>query len=275
MAAPLRIALLFVFLSLAALAPQASGQTSLSINGADADRDEELLEKALLRRGSIDFQATPLHDALVALSQQFQAPLVLARRKLEEAGVPRDTPVTMKLDNLPLQAILRRILADLELSYTVVDGVILVSSPEDIESRLETRVYPVLDLVRVATITSSSSRSIPAADYDSLIELITATIKPDSWDDVGGPGAVDALENAGVLVISHTREFHQQVEGLLGALRLAKQRQGITSLPSPDIVSRRVFSRPAPAPAAATGVTVGALPSWQLPRVHAVEKGPD
>ena len=27
------------------------------------------------------------------------------------------------------------------------------------------------------------------ADFDSLIELITSTLKPDSWDDVGGPGA--------------------------------------------------------------------------------------
>lgn len=32
------------------------------------------------------------------------------------------------------------------------------------------------------------------ADFDSLIELMTATIKPDSWDDVGGPGAVDSFE---------------------------------------------------------------------------------
>jgi hypothetical protein len=29
------------------------------------------------------------------------------------------------------------------------------------------------------------------ADFDSLIDLIIATIKPDSWDDVGGPGAID------------------------------------------------------------------------------------
>lgn len=28
------------------------------------------------------------------------------------------------------------------------------------------------------------------ADFDSLIELITTTIDPDSWDDVGGPGSV-------------------------------------------------------------------------------------
>jgi hypothetical protein len=29
------------------------------------------------------------------------------------------------------------------------------------------------------------------ADFTSLIELITTTLKPDSWDDVGGPGAID------------------------------------------------------------------------------------
>jgi len=28
------------------------------------------------------------------------------------------------------------------------------------------------------------------ADFDSLINLITSTVEPDSWDDVGGPGAI-------------------------------------------------------------------------------------
>jgi len=31
------------------------------------------------------------------------------------------------------------------------------------------------------------------ADFDSLIDLITATIAPDSWDDVGGPGAIESF----------------------------------------------------------------------------------
>jgi hypothetical protein len=33
----------------------------------------------------------------------------------------------------------------------------------------------------------------PMADFDTLIELITSTIAPDSWDAVGGPGAVEAF----------------------------------------------------------------------------------
>jgi hypothetical protein len=32
------------------------------------------------------------------------------------------------------------------------------------------------------------------ADFDALIDLITATIAPDTWDIVGGPGAVDSFE---------------------------------------------------------------------------------
>jgi hypothetical protein len=39
------------------------------------------------------------------------------------------------------------------------------------------------------------------ADFTSLIELMTSTIKPDSWDDVGGPGAVDEFRS-GVYVDS-------------------------------------------------------------------------
>ena len=39
------------------------------------------------------------------------------------------------------------------------------------------------------------------ADFDSLIELITSTVKPDSWDDVGGPGAIDSFRG-GVYVDS-------------------------------------------------------------------------
>src|SRR5204862_3630957 len=39
------------------------------------------------------------------------------------------------------------------------------------------------------------------ADFDSLIELMTSTIKPDSWDDVGGPGAIDQFAS-GVYVDS-------------------------------------------------------------------------
>ena len=49
-------------------------------------------------------------------------------------------------------------------------------------------------------ISSPASRGGAAlADFDSLIELITATIAPDTWEEVGGPGAIEEFPT-GVLV---------------------------------------------------------------------------
>src|SRR5262249_6529468 len=203
-----------------ALSAAIQAQAPLSIN-VEPDGDQERLEQALAERGVVDFSNTPLKNAIDELSRQFRVPIVLARRMLQEASVSQDAPLTKKPRDLPLESILRLVLADFELAFTVRDNVILVSTPEDVESQLETRVYPVLDLVRQPSLAGKDAQAAGGADYDSLIEVITSVVHPDSWDDVGGPGAVDSFENAGALIVSQTRDVHRQVEALLTSLRRA------------------------------------------------------
>ncbi|HEX5103905.1 MAG TPA: hypothetical protein VFV87_08855, partial [Pirellulaceae bacterium] len=57
------------------------------------------------------------------------------------------------------------------------------------------------------------------ADFDSLIELITTTISPDSWDEVGGPGSISGFDTNLSLVVSQTQEVHEQLADLLEQLR--------------------------------------------------------
>jgi general secretion pathway protein D len=57
------------------------------------------------------------------------------------------------------------------------------------------------------------------ADFDSLIELITTTVQPTTWDEVGGPGSVAPFETNLSLVISQTQEVHEQIKDLLEQLR--------------------------------------------------------
>ena len=57
------------------------------------------------------------------------------------------------------------------------------------------------------------------ADFDSLIELITTTIAPQSWDEVGGAGAIQPFATNLSLVISNTEEVHEQIVDLLEQLR--------------------------------------------------------
>ena len=65
-------------------------------------------------------------------------------------------------------------------------------------------------------------------DYDSLIELITTSIKPDSWSEVGGACSIAAAPLAGaeMLVIDQTCQVHQDIENLLEQLRAIAKKSG-------------------------------------------------
>jgi len=57
------------------------------------------------------------------------------------------------------------------------------------------------------------------ADFDSLMDLITATIEPTTWDAVGGPGSIAPFETNLSIVVSQTQEVHEQIVDLLEQLR--------------------------------------------------------
>src|SRR5260370_30981236 len=54
---------------------------------------------------------------------------------------------------------------------------------------------------------------------DILIKLITNTIKPESWDSMGGAGTIDYFPLGMALTINQTPDIQEQVQELLHALR--------------------------------------------------------
>jgi len=57
------------------------------------------------------------------------------------------------------------------------------------------------------------------ADFEPLIELITSTVEPESWVDMGGNGTIEPYENNLTLVIKTTEEIHEQIVDVLAQLR--------------------------------------------------------
>ncbi|MGA2059933.1 MAG: hypothetical protein ABSG67_05585 [Thermoguttaceae bacterium] len=57
------------------------------------------------------------------------------------------------------------------------------------------------------------------ADFDSLINLITGTVKPQTWDSVGGPGSIAPFETNLSIVVSQTQDVHEEIVDLLEQLR--------------------------------------------------------
>lgn len=57
------------------------------------------------------------------------------------------------------------------------------------------------------------------ADARQLIELIQATVRPESWDVAGGTGSIRYFDNGHGLVVSATEDVHQELGDLLRQLR--------------------------------------------------------
>ena len=57
------------------------------------------------------------------------------------------------------------------------------------------------------------------ADFDTLIELITTTVDPDTWEELGGSGTLSGFPTNLSLVVSQTQEVHEKIADLLAQLR--------------------------------------------------------
>ncbi len=112
---------------------------------------------------------------------------------------------------------------------------------------------------------------------DDLMHVITASVQPDSWSDVGGPGNITSV--AGMLVVLQTPKVHQQISILLEDLR--QQGAAVNSLtlraywlPSNDIgsllIDHRQVNRTELAKQIKTQGAVGQISCFDSQTVHLV-----
>ncbi len=59
-------------------------------------------------------------------------------------------------------------------------------------------------------VSASGAAGGSQADFDTLIELITTTVRPDTWDEVGGPGSVSEFPNG--VYVDAAGELHRVLQ---------------------------------------------------------------
>ncbi|WP_425617652.1 hypothetical protein NA78x_001333 [Anatilimnocola sp. NA78] len=204
---------------------------------SEADQaNERRIEVALAQRVTFDIKDMPLKELISKLADECNITIVLTK-KIEDAGVTPTQPITGKVVETSLKSTLRLILGDLNLTYMVKDEVIKITTIEDACSpeNMTIRIYPVLDLLEP---TRPAKDGNQARDYRELIDNISTTVEPHSWQDVGGPGSCHQFDNAACLVISQRPDIHEQVERLLTTLRKVKQVQGLPKRTSSLVLNR-------------------------------------
>ena len=175
-------------------------------------REHQRIHAALDEPAEWKLTDVQLTDFAAFLGEHLDANVLIDCTALEDFGISTDTPVTFNITGISRRSALNLLLRDLELTWMVRDGALWISTIEEQESELITKTYPVGDLVRT---------TVGDYEYDTLIDTITASIDPASWDQVGGPGSIEPIYAA--IVVSQVRQAHEQIEYLLRGCRKLRQ----------------------------------------------------
>ena len=186
---------------------------------------EARIKEAMGTKISFDFVETPLQDVISFISSLTDVTIVL------DSEAIKDEPptVTLRVNDMRLEAALNWVLKLVSLKYTLKDEAIFVSKPERIHDKPILRMYDVTDLTidiknfqgRQQALASDGGYSSTGSggggggggddlgeDFfgdedddeeeetltgESLVEFIRRTIAPGTWsdDDMGGGGGGD------------------------------------------------------------------------------------
>lgn len=122
------------------------GAMDLKATG-EAERRIESALRAPLHATGLEFAESPLEEAVNLMQEEYGIPIQIDDTALEEAGLDSIEPVTLSLSNVSLRSALRLMLEKLQLTYIIRNEVLLITTPEEAESELVVKVYPVADLV--------------------------------------------------------------------------------------------------------------------------------
>ena len=177
----------------------------------NSQKAEIAIWKALAEPSEADFVDTPLRDLVAYWQQRHKIPICVDRKALE--GV-EDRPITIHGKATSFRAILEQVLDELDLGWMIRHESLWITTRERADEFLVTRVYAVDHLV------SDSADADAERELEKLMEVITETIRPQSWSDVGGPGTIKPLVLRGKkrLVIEQSWPVHLEISEFLEEL---------------------------------------------------------
>ena len=196
---------------------------------------------------TVEFIDEPLTSIVDFFKDFHDIEIQIDEPALKDIGLGTDEPVMKQLSGITLRSALNLILHDLGLDWTITNEVLLITTPEVAQTTMVTRVYDVGDLIL-----ARDGKGKLWRDFDSMIDVLTSTIEPETWEGVGGPGSIASFEVRGAagLVIRHTAKVHQEVAQVLKDMSELAKKCGDDVYPTRE----RSASTPVPAsPPAASG----------------------
>ncbi|MFI5377872.1 MAG: hypothetical protein ACHRHE_01080 [Tepidisphaerales bacterium] len=163
----------------------------------------------------IRFDAIPLADVVDFMRDVTSIKVVVDWAALQEAGVTKATPVTIKLRDASIGAVLSAILKSIEtrepLDFTLEEKLIRITTAAHLHRELVARAYDVRDLLAGSSDARAEDKPRRAK---ALTDLIESTVAPAAWTKGSTIREID-----GRLAVVASLPTHRQLAGLLDELR--------------------------------------------------------
>ncbi|WP_145446129.1 hypothetical protein [Mucisphaera calidilacus] len=222
--------------------------------GGDTEATRETLEQ-IRKQISVTFDQNTLESVIDALVLQTGANFFVNWPALEAIGIDRDSLVSLNLTNVSAERVLALVLQQLStdfdpLTFSVIDGVVNISTELDLRSQSVIRVYDIRDLlVQIPNFTGAPdfdlAQALESADggssvfsegdeendddeqlreeaIEDIITLVQESVgNADEWLNL--ESTVQELN--GQLIIRTSYENHRQAAKLLDDIREARSSQ--------------------------------------------------
>jgi hypothetical protein len=160
-----------------------------------------LSRRRLGKKVTLQLDRVPLEDTILWIRDKCGFQIWPDAIALKKQKTDVKMPVTLRAQEKPVPEILDAALDSSQLDWYMAEpGIIVITSAADASRRSEQHVYQTKKLLRAG---ESDER---------LLRRITTSIEPGSWASAGGHGTASAL--SGLLIVSHNRRIHAQIERL-------------------------------------------------------------
>lgn len=185
-------------------APGDAGKFQVIWTGPHGEASQQIAAK-LHQETKIQFVETPLQDVVAYLQNLHEIPIQVDQAELDRSGIDRDITITVNIESLSLPVALDLMTKQHDLGWYIDGGALVITSYDDVDSRLSNRIYKLNQL-----------------DAVGAAKVVTKVIFPESWSEQGGHANMAVIRDRNLLVIRQNREGHDAIESLLTQLEQLK-----------------------------------------------------
>lgn len=181
-------------------------------------RESKILTVLNSRLKDVDFKNARIMDVIQYIADKTGEEALVDKVAMDDLNITYDTPVTVRGKDMTVRTLLRLTLTQLGMDYIVKNEKIQITSKAIAKETLVVKVYNVDDLVTPVGgfYTPLQIAYLQQQAGENLVNMIVATVDPESWEAKGGKGTIKFDLGTRSLIVSQSAEFHSVLGSSFG-----------------------------------------------------------